>query len=162
LTREEIVADILRSASFQAEAQYLQRGGLAVCPHPRLFKILERELARVTFATDARRVEEGTVVGLVTLYDLQARRNVYAHPICAGPGVNALLKAVHSPLAQAKPQPGVEGDKAVAKFIAWKQAAWTRFLNDELELGVEQASAVWLRNFWKALDRMYGGKTLVD
>jgi hypothetical protein len=45
----------------------------------------------------------------------------------------------------------------IAKFIAWKQAAWGKFLNEELEQGTAAASARWLASFWKALDRMYGG-----
>jgi hypothetical protein len=60
-------------------------------------------------------------------------------------------------MPQALPQPGKAGEKAIAQFVGWKQAAWTRFLNDELDLGTERASAIWIANFWKALDRMFGG-----
>jgi len=48
------------------------------------------------------------------------------------------------------------------KFVAWKEAAWVKFLNDELELGNEEASAIWLDSFWKALDRLFGTGHLVD
>jgi hypothetical protein len=86
--------------------------------------------------------------------------NTYAHTICAGPGVNVTLKAIHSPLGRATPQPGSAGDKAVLHFVAWKQAAWGRFLMDELELGAKVASALWLRSFWKAMDRLFAGGVL--
>ena len=57
-------------------------------------------------------------------------------------------------------QPGLAGDKAVLHFVAWKQAAWGRFLMDELELGTKEASALWLRSFWKAMDRLFAGGVL--
>jgi hypothetical protein len=65
-------------------------------------------------------------------------------------------------MPQTLPQPGKAGEKAIAQFVAWKEAAWVKFLNDELELGTETASAVWIANFWKALDRMFGGGHLVE
>ena len=162
MTQEEVTRAIQASACFRAESAYLARGGIEVRPAPRLFKFLENDLVRASFPTTVRIVDEGTVIALVTLFDLRESACVYAHVICAGPSASALLKAVYSPLSQAKPQPGIEGDKAIAKFIAWKQAAWTRFLNDELEQGPEAASAAWMASFWKAMDRMYGGGTLQD
>ena len=82
---------------------------------------------------------------------------MYAHCITAGPGANSQLRAIYSPLNQVKPQTGMEGDKAISKIVAWKQASWGNFMNEELELGTAAASARWLASFWKALDRMYGG-----
>ncbi len=78
------------------------------------------------------------------------------------PNVNASLGNLFVPAAQAKPQPGIEGNKAILKFVAWKQAAWSKFLNDELEMGQDKASRIWIENFWKALDRMYGGNSLLE
>ncbi len=46
---------------------------------------------------------------------------------------------------------------SIFEFVAWKQAAWSKFLNDELEMGQDKASEIWIENFWKALDRTYGG-----
>lgn len=86
----------------------------------------------------------------------------YTHAIFAGPGVHASLKSLFVPATQAKPQPGVDGNKAILKFVAWEEAAWSKFLNDELDMGTESASAIWIANFWKALDRMYGGGNLLD
>lgn len=157
---ETIIARTVESGCFQAEAGYLRRGGLAVADKPRLLKHIDNRFVRMIFPTTAREVDDGTVVAMVCLWDADEQINVYAHCISAGPGVNAQLRALYSSLGQVKPQPGVEGDKASVKFVAWKQAAWGKFLNEELELGTAAASQRWIENFWKALDRMYGGGNL--
>jgi hypothetical protein len=131
-----------------------------VSPRPRLVKKIDERFVRMIFPTDVREIDDGTVVSMVCLWDAREKLNVYAHCITAGPGANAQLRAIYSPLNQVKPQPGTEGDKAIAKFVAWKQASWGKFLNEELELGTAAASARWLASFWKALDRMYGGGQL--
>lgn len=158
---QEIVDAVRRSDNFKAEVRYIARGAYEVAEQARLFKHLDQALVRVVFPTTVSEVVEGTVVALVCLYDQREQYNVYAHTICAGPGVNALLRAGFSQMPQALPQPGRAGEKAIAQFVAWKEAAWIKFLNDELELGTEEASAVWLANFWRALDRMFGGGHLV-
>ena len=76
--------------------------------------------------------------------------------------MNALFRAIWAPMPSALPQHGRDGEKAIMKFVAWKEAAWVKFLNDELELGNEEASAIWLDNFWKALDRLFGTGHLVE
>jgi len=155
--KADIVKAVRASENFRSELRYIRRGGYDVTEEPGLFKHLEHGLVRVVFPTTVTHVDTGTVVALVCLYDLGEGYNVYAHTICAGAGVNALLKAVHSPMPVALPQPGALGEAAIAKFVAWKEAAWTRFLNDELEFGPDEASATWIGSFWKALDRMFGG-----
>ncbi|MBI4718440.1 MAG: hypothetical protein HY763_11585 [Planctomycetes bacterium] len=154
---EAVIEQTIASDAFRVESAYLRRGGISVRARPRLFKRVDARFVRMIFPTDIREVDDGTVVGLVCLWDARENLNVYAHCISAGPGANAQLRALYSPLNQVKPQPGVDGDRAVSKFIAWKQAAWGRFLSEELELGATEASARWLASFWKALDRMYGG-----
>ncbi len=151
------VQAVRASENFKSELRYIRRGGYDITEEPGLFKHLERGLVRVVFPTTVTRVDIGTVVALVCLYDTTEAHNVYAHTICAGPGVNTLLKAIHSPMPVALPQPGALGEAAILKFVAWKEAAWTRFLNEELDCGVDQASATWIASFWKALDRMFGG-----
>jgi hypothetical protein len=99
---------------------------------------------------------------VICLYDIPQRTAVYAHAVFAGPTSYASLRSLYNPPTQAKPQSGDEGNKAILKFVAWKQAAWSKFLLDELEFGNEQASRVWRASFWKALDRMYGGGNLLD
>jgi hypothetical protein len=158
---QEIVDAVRRSENFRSEVRYVSRGGYEVAGQPRLFKHLEQGLVRVVFPTTVSEVVEGTVVALVCLYDQREQYNVYAHTICAGPGVNVLLRASFSQMPQALPQPGRDGEKAIGQFVAWKEAAWVKFLNDELDLGSEEATTLWLANFWKALDRMFGGGHLV-
>ncbi|MCH7872741.1 MAG: hypothetical protein IID33_13675 [Planctomycetes bacterium] len=162
MDRKEIITAVSGSECFKAEVACLAAGGCEIAERPRLFKQLEHEEVRLIFPTRVARVEEGVAVGIVCLFDLPGRRNVYAHAIFAGPSVNASLRSLFVPAAQAKPQAGIDGNKAILKFVSWKQAAWTRFLNDELELGQDRASAIWIANFWKALDRMYGGDNLLD
>lgn len=160
MEESEIIRKIVGSDCFRVEAAYVRRGALETATAPRLLKRIDDRFVRTVFPTSATEIDDGTVVAMVCLWDKREQINVYAHCISAGPGVNAQLRALHSPLNQVKPQPGVEGDKAILKFVAWKQAAWGKFLNEELELGTPEASRRWLSSFWKALDRMYGGGNL--
>jgi hypothetical protein len=158
---EDVVRKVRESENFRSEVLYIGRGGYQISPHPRLFKNLEDDLVRVVFPTEVSEVTEGTVVALVCLFDRRQDANVYAHTICAGGGVNVLLRAFDSPMPQAMPQPGPRGPRAIRQFVAWKEASWVKFLNDELEMGTATASEIWIASFWKALDRMFGGGCLV-
>lgn len=158
----DVIKDICNSACFKTESAWLARGGFPVADRPRLFKVLENELVRVVFPTTVTEVDEGTAIGLICLYSLRDRNTVYTHAVFAGPTANASLRSIFNPPNQAKPQPGIEGNKAIVKFIAWKAASWGKFLNEELALGTAEASRTWLDSFWKALDRMYGGGNLVS
>jgi hypothetical protein len=158
--RERIVRECLESDCFATEVAYVEAAGYRVSRQVRLYKELENDKVRVVFPTEAAELEDGAVVAITCLYDRGQGRNTYAHTICAGPGANPTLRAVHSPLARATPQPGVAGDKAVLHFVEWKKASWGKFLNDELELGNKEASKLWIRSFWKALDRLFGGGVL--
>ena len=160
MTDAEIIERTVSSECFRAETAYLRRGGIETSGQPRLFKRIDDRFVRMIFPTNMRNVDDGTTVAMVCLWDLREDLNVYAHCISAGPGVNSQLRSLYSPLNQVKPQPGMDGDKAVTKFVAWKQAAWGKFLNEELEIGTEEASKRWLHCFWMALDRMYGGGNL--
>lgn len=157
---ERIVGECLESECFRAETAYAEGAGYRVSRQVRLYKELDDDKVRVVFPTEVAELEEGAVVAITCLYDRRRGVNTYAHTICAGPGVNVTLRAIHSPLGRALPQPGVAGEKEVLRFVAWKQAAWGRFLLDELERGPKPAAADWLRGFWKALDRMFGGGVL--
>ena len=145
----EIVAAVRASENFKSEVRYIGLGGYTVDPAPRLFKHLDSDLVRVVFATNCTEVCDGAIVTLTTLWDRKHKYNIYAHTIWA-------------PMPSALPQHGRDGEKAIMKFVAWKEAAWVKFLNDELELGNEEASAIWLDNFWKALDRLFGTGHLVE
>lgn len=159
--RTAIISTVVDSDAFRVESRCLERSGFAVERRPRLFKLLEKNLVRVIFPTVAREIDEGTAVGLVCLHDLTPSYTIYAHAIFAGPSSNASLRSLFNPPTQAKPQPGDAGNRAILKFVAWKQASWNQFLIDELEMGTKQASEIWLASFWKALDRMYGGGNLL-
>lgn len=159
--REAIIRAVTESACFRTECACLERGGFSIAHRPRLFKRLENDKVRLIFPTTVTEIDFGVGVGLVCLYDLVDRVNLYAHAMFAGPDVNTSLKSLFVPATQAKPQPGLEGNKAILKFAAWKAAAWNKFLTDELELGAARASLTWIESFWKALDRMYGGGNLL-
>lgn len=161
MTDVMMIEKVCTSDSFRAERAALGRGGCCVADRPALVKQLDNRKVRLIFRTDARVIDYGVTVGLVCLFDQIDEANIYAHPVHAGPGVNTALSSLFVPETQAQPQPGVAGYKARQKFVAWKKAAWAKFLIDELEAGTEEASAIWLTNFWKALDRMYGGGNLV-
>jgi hypothetical protein len=154
--RQAIIDAVRNSENFKSEVKYVGRGGYVVAEQPRLFKHLENDVVRVVFPTTVTEVAEGTIVGMVCLYDKKNQYNIYTHTLCAGPGTNILLRAFDSPMPQASPQPQPMGNKAIRQFVAWKEASWVKFLNDELELGTEEASRIWIASFWKALDRMFG------
>lgn len=162
IERAEIIEACRASECFANEVAYANAGGYRISNQCRLYKELPDGLVRVVFPAETAELEDGAVIAVTCLYDRKKQRNVYAHTICAGPGANPTLRAVHSPLGRVTPQPGVAGDKAVLHFVAWKQASWGRFLVDELELGNKQASAIWTRSFWKALDRMFAGGVLAN
>lgn len=160
--RERVIRAIVDSGAFNAERKYVERGGYTVSTSPRLFKFLENGLVRAVFPTDVAVLSEGAVVCITTLFDMKTGENIYGHIICAGPEVNTLLRAADNPMPPAPPQPIPDGPREVRRFIAWKQASWVKFLNDDLDLGTETASAIWIANFWKALDRMFGSGVLLN
>lgn len=160
--RDRIIEAVRTSAPFAAEVHYAERGGYTIQREPRLYKVLENNLVRVVFPAADAPLEEGSVIAITCLYDREKSYNIYGHTIIAGPGVNGLLKAVYAPLGGAHPQAGNAGPKAISQFVAWKQVSWGKFLNEELELGVEEASRRWTRSFWKALDRLFGGGHLLN
>lgn len=162
MTKQEIIDAVRTSPAFEAEVRYAERAGYKVIREARLYKELEESLVRVVFPVDEERLEEGTVIAITCLYDLANKYNIYGHTIIAGPGVNGLLKAAYAPLGGAHPQAGNAGPKAIAQFVAWKQVSWGRFLNEELEIGNVAASARWIKSFWKALDRLFGGGHLMN
>ena len=161
-TKEEIIEAVLTSECFKAEVHYAERGGYEIDLECRLYKELEDDLVRVVFPAKAAFMEEGTVLAITCLYDKAKGYNIYGHTICAGPGVNGLLRAVFSPLGGAHPQSGNAGPKEVLKFTEVKKALWGRFLIEDLENGNADAGAHYIQGFWSALDRMFGGKVLMN
>lgn len=161
--RDRVIQTILDSDGFRAETIYTERHpAYKVHRQPRLYKVLHDGLVRVVFPVECGTIQLASIVAITTLYDIEKEYNIYGHTICAGPGVNGLLGAIHAPLGNANPQPGLDGEKAVLRFVDWKRAAWDKFLTDELDLGSEQAGDIWVRNFWKALDRLFDGGHLCN
>jgi hypothetical protein len=160
--KERIIQAVRDSACFQAEVHYAERGGYEIESEPRLYKVLEEDLVRVVFPAKPSYMEEGTVLAVTCLYDRAKDYNIYGHTICAGPGVNVLLKNVFAPLGGAHPQAGNAGPKAILKFVEVKRCIWNKFLLDDLEMGNAAAGALMVKNFWKALDRMFGGGVLMN
>ncbi len=170
MTEEErIIQACLDSECFKSEVHYAERSGHhKIVRSPRLYKELvpdevrSERLVRIVFPAEDQNIELGTVLAITCLYDLDKEYNIYGHVICAGPGVNGLLKAIHAPMGSAHPRPGTDGERAIMHFVDWKRAAWDKFLNDELDMGREGASALHIQNFWKSLDRMFGGGYLLN
>ena len=167
--RDRIVQACLDSNCFKAEKHYAERSGHhKIVENVRLYKVLERDterdeqLVRVVFPATDQLIELGSVLAITCLYDLDREYNIYGHVICAGPGVNGLLKAIHAPMGSAHPRPGTEGERAIMHFVDWKRAEWDRFLIDELDRGRQAASDLYIENFWKSLDRMFGGGYLLN
>ena len=166
--RDRIVQACLDSECFKAEVHYAERSGHhKILRAPRLYKVLDYDtgrgehLVRVVYPAADQLIELGTVLAITCLYDLDREYNIYGHVICAGPGVNGLLKAIHAPMGSAHPRPGADGERAIMHFVDWKRAEWDRFLIDELARGRQAASDLYIENFWKALDRMFGGGYLL-
>lgn len=159
--KQQIIDAVRASACFEAEVHYAERGGYEIEREPRLYKVLDDDLVRVVFPARPAYMEEGTVIAITCLYDRAKKYNIYGHTICAGPGVNSLLKSVFAPLGGAHPQSGNAGPKAVLKFVEVKRALWNRFLMEDLDLGNKEASERFVRGFWRALDRMFGGNVLM-
>ena len=167
--RERIIQACLDSNCFQAEVHYAERSGHHTIERAaRLYKKLDRDemrneqLVRVVFPAAPQLIELGSVMAITCLYDLERAYNIYGHVICAGPGVNGLLKAIHAPMGSAHPQPGVAGERAIMHFVDWKRAEWDRFLIDELDRGRQAASDRYILTVWKAMDRMFGGGHLLN
>ena len=159
--QEIIVQKTLDSPAYKAEKNYVEIGGhYTVVERVRLFKYLEDDLVRVVFPVDCGILEVGSILAVTCLYHLKEDYNIYGHTICAGPGVNTLLRAIHAPLGSAHPQPGEKGQKEILHFAEFKRALWDRYLLENLDIGLETASENYVRGFWKSLDRMFGGNVL--
>ena len=159
--QERIIQATLDSPAYRAEKNYVELSGhYTVIERVRLFKVLEEDLVRVVFPVDCGPLEVGSVLAVTCLYDLKKDYNIYGHTICAGPGVNTLLKAIHAPLGSAHPQPGEIGQKEILRFAEYKRALWDRYQLENMDISPQDASDRFVRDFWKSMDRMFGGHCL--
>ncbi len=147
---------VLESPPVLALRNLLRPLGREVAGHPPvLWKRMPRSQLRVIFPVRAEAIEDGAVVAVVTLSNLNPLKTLYAHPMHAGPGVNPLLAHVDGPMAAPKAQRGPDGDRATRRMIEHKKALWSRFLEERETLGVGEASRRWRNGYYWALRRLY-------
>ena len=154
---EPHVAAALASPAVQIQREILEPLGLRLDPLPILWKKLPEAKLRLFFQVlgDSDAVEDGQIVALVLLHDLDAGRTLYAHTIHAGPRSNPLLKHLLGPMAAPKAQEGVNGERATIRLLEHKETMWTRFLQERDELGAEQAGQLWRDRYFWSLVRLY-------
>ncbi|MFQ5461405.1 MAG: arsenosugar biosynthesis radical SAM (seleno)protein ArsS [Phycisphaerae bacterium] len=155
-----LIGEILRSEAWEVEAAYARRGGFSVSPHPRLLKALDDEFVQVIFPTDALVLQGGALVAVAFTYHRPSRQVVLSHCLCAGPDLDIQFRKGDVAFGLPGPQPGSAGDEAKSTYQQWRRAAWSRFWLNDLERGPEAASAVWLQEFWDALEALFGGNEL--
>lgn len=146
---------ILASAPVAALRTALRRVQRHIEPVPVLWKNLPGPSLRAIFPVSGEQIEEGVVVSVVVLHDLQDDRTLYAHPMHAGPEVNPLLKHLDGPMNGPRSQPGLDGDRATRRIMAHKRALWERFRAERETLGITEASRRWRAGYYWALRRLY-------
>jgi len=151
------IAAALASPIVQSHQALLAPLGLRLDPTPLLWKKLPGPHLRLFFpvqgATAA--VEEGMIVALVLLHDVDAGRTLYAHMVHAGPEANPLLKHLYGPMANPKAQMGPNGDRATLRLLEHKRVIWACFLQDRERLGPDDAGRRWRDRYLWSLVRLY-------
>lgn len=147
----------LASAPVKIQRRLLERVGRWMEPKPLLWKLLPGDRLRLFFPVRGRpdRIEEGDVVAIVMLYDVNEERALYAHPVHAGPGANPLMQHLDGPMAQPKAQEGDNGDRATRRLLQHKRAIWDEFLRERESLDPGQASERWRERYAWSLVRLY-------
>jgi len=147
----------LASPAVAMQRAMLDRVGLRVGSHPILWKNLPSRHLRLFFPVsgDGARLEPGSVVALVLLYDLAREETLYAHPVHAGPEANPLLKHLGGPMAHPRAQEGENGDLATRRLLQHKAALWEAFEEEQERLGAEEAGRRWRDHYGWALVRLY-------
>ncbi len=152
-----IVGDILSSEAWRVEVAYAQRGGFAVTGHPHLLKELDSEFIHVVFPTNALLLQAGVLVAVAFTYHRPSRRVVLAHCLCAGAESDTQFLKGDVAFCLPRPQPGTAGEDARETYRSWRRSAWSRFWLNDLESGLAVASEMWLKEFWSALEALFGG-----
>lgn len=155
-----MIAHVVNSDAWETEAAYAARGGFRVSRAPRIIQSLARGHVQLIFPTDAAVIQGGELVAVAVTYDRPAQRVVLAHCLSAGPEAEILF--MHGDVALALPPPQAGAAPARDAYRAWRRDAWDRFWLDELAGGYAQASERWLRSFWPALERLFGGNELPE
>jgi len=154
------VADVMAGTAWNIEVAYARRGGFSILDRPRLIKQGAGGFLHLVFPTNARLIQSGTLVALSVAYEAAAHEVIYAHCLCAGPEAEIQFFGGRTSLGL---PPLVTGDherRAEAEYVTWRRKAWSDFWADELEQGIAAASAAWIRAFWEAMERLFGGNEL--
>jgi len=150
-----LVRSVLDSSPMQAVRTLLNRSGLHVEEQPIVNKDLAGSLVRLMFPAVGGCIADGAVVSVVCLYDRQAGRTLYAHPMHAGPEVNPLVRHLDGPMAAPKSQADADGGRASKRIIEHKRALWDRFVDERPRIGQREADRRWRAGYYWALKRLY-------
>lgn len=156
-TLSERIERALASQAVATQRATLERVGLRIDSEPILWKYLPGPHLRLFFPVsgEGQRIELGSVVAIVLLYDVAKEHTLYAHPVHAGPGANPLLKHIGGPMAQPKAQAGANGDRATLRLLEHKMALWACLERERKTLGDEEADRRWRERYKWALVRLY-------
>lgn len=154
--------NVVRHEAWRVEAAYALRGGFRVADRPRLICELDGNLDQMFFATDARLIDTGSLLALAITYDAQRDKVMAAHCLSAGPDAEIQFLRGAASLGLPLPRGSGGSERARLRYAAWRREAWLTFWMDELEHGIEVASATWLTEFWQALERLFGNGQVVS
>lgn len=151
----ESIAAVLSSDLWKVETTYAGRGGFAVSEWPRIIRDLGTGFIQLIFPTNAALVQGGTLVAVSVVHSTPRRETVLAH--CLSAGAEPEVQFLFGDEAFGLPPPCDDATAARAKYATWRLEAWSRFWLDELDYGIAMASERWLRDFWLALENLFGG-----
>lgn len=150
-----VVAAIRASLAWQVETAYARRGGFELAERPRLIVPLAGGWTIAVFPTDAAIVDGGSLVAAAAYHHAPTRETRWVQCLAAGGEAETLFQCGDDALGL--PLPGdAEGRGRRLHYAEWRRLAWSQFWLDELELGVQAASARWLSNYWRALEILFG------
>lgn len=154
----DAVKAVCLSELWEVERNYARRGGFEVSECPRIVRRLTDGFLQLIFPTNAVLIQGGSLVGLSVLYSTKLRKAVFAHCLAAGPEPE--IQFLLGDEALGMPAPCREASPARARYVAWRDEAWSQFWLDELEHGIGVATQRWLRGFWRALEDLFGGNDM--
>ncbi len=155
-----ILESILTSDAWQVESAYAHRGGFTVLEQPGLIKDLDGDYVQVIFPTNALLLQAGVLVAVAFTYHLPSQSVVFSHCPCAGPETEIQFLKGDLSYGIPRPQAGKTGEDAIATYRSWRGRAWSRFWMNDLDNGLTVASETWIREFWSALELLFGGNDM--
>ncbi len=155
-----IVADIVSSDAWSVESAYASRGGCAAVECPRLVRELDDDFIQVIFPTSVSLVQAGSLVAVSFTYHVPSRSIALSHCLCAGAESEIQFLKGDIAFGLPRPQSGKAGEDARTTYRSWRRSAWSRFWLNELESGLATASKTWIKEFWAALETLFGGNDM--